>query len=291
MKRDDLLTIGGVTLGAVGAFLLGRMTVAARTKGELDERKDQLLEENPDMSEDDALMESAVELIDEGLEAVRGAPEEAGVPEATEAVKSAEEAAGKAEETALLNPEDQAAQEAAAEAERVAQEARGKEIETTKLSLEAQQAKVQELLVAAQTAVRIYDKYRAKVDYWQDKIDDAKDDIQRWNTFRNQMYAKYLETGSSVYGNLVRTYNTKIQQLLADIKYYQSEQQKAINQVALYSHPASTAVSKADNAVDILLFRIEDARKFEVLLTLAARVDRIASSTRATLAELWTHIE
>ncbi len=285
MKRDDILTIGGVALGVVGAYLLGRSTAAKAAKDDIDKKKDEILEENPGMDEAQALVEAAAEVAEEVLNEIRDAEKEAEVPEKTTAATESEKDLEEAEKEALLDPTDEALQKALAEAEAKAAADWADLIAAKKAAYESAIFALEKSLAATKIAVAEYDKAYENVVYYQNQLDDAKDKLRRLIAIRQEVWAD--ENWA-----LADAYTAKINELTMLIRGpYQTELQNALNKLTPLIYNASVAISKTDNAIDLVDEYAREALNFELLLAMATRLTTVASSTRVKLAELAEHLE
>ena len=284
MKRNDILTIGGVALGVAGAFLLGKNIAAQDAKDAIEEKKDQLLKENPDLDEPQALVEAAADVAEEALEAVRTAEEEAKVPEKTTTATESEKTLEDAEKDALLDPTDETLQKALAEAEAKTAADWADLITAKKVAYETALFELEKALAAAKIAVAAYDKAYEDVVKYQDQLQQARDKLRRLITIRTEVWdAENWALGDA--------YTVKINELVNLINgAYTIELQKALNKLTPLIFNASVAISKTDNAVDLVEVYAREALNFELLLAMATRLTTVASSTRTKLAELEEHL-
>jgi len=285
VKRDDILTGVGVTLGVVGAFLLGRSKAFAAAKDDIDTKKNEILEKNPGMDEAQALVEAAADVTEETLIDIREAEDEAKVPEKTTTATESEEVLEKAESDVLLDPTNVALQEALAAAEAKATADWADLIAAKKSAYESAIFALEKSLAATKISVAEYDKAYEQVVYYQKQMDDARAKLRRLIEIRMEVWE-----GNNV--ALADAYTTKINELVVLINGpYQTELQNALNKLTPLIYNASVAISKTDNAIDLVDEYAREALNFELLQAMSTRLTTVASSTRITLAELAEHLE
>ena len=285
MNKDAILTGAGVALGVVGAFLLGRSTAAKAAKDDVDEKKDEILENNPGMSEPQALVEAAADVTEEALDNIRNAEETAGVPENTTNATESEEDLEQAEKDALLDPTNEQLQRELAEAEAKAEADWAALIAAKKSAYESAIFDLEKSLAASKIAVDEYDKAYAEVVRYQNQLDDAKDKHSRLIVIRQELWVK----GNNA---LADAYTDRINELVMLINGpYQRELQNALNEMTPLILNASKAISKTDDAIDLVAEYAREALNFELLQAMATRLTTVASSTRVKLAELAEHLE
>ncbi len=280
MKKDDILTIGGVALGVAGAYLLGRSTAAKAAKDDVGEKKDEILENNPGMDEAQALVEAAADVTEEALDDIRKAEEDALVPEKTTNATESEEDLEKAESDALLDPTNEELQAALAAAEAKAEADWTALIEAKKTAYESAIFDLEKSLAATKIAVAEYDKAYAEVVKYQDQLEAAKDKLSRLIVIRTQVW----EDENWALGD---AYTAKINELVGLIQGpYQIELQNALNKLTPLIYNVSIAVSKTDNAIDLVDEYAREALNFELLRNMDTQLTTAVSSTRVKLAEL-----
>ena len=282
---SNILTGIGVVLGIGGAYLLGRSKAFAAAKDDIDTKKDEILEKNPGMDEAQALVEAAADVAEETLIDIREAEDVAEVPEKTTAAAESGEDLEQAEKDALLDPTNEQLQRELAEAEAKAEADWAELIASKKSAYESAIFDLEKSLAATKIAVAEYDKAYAEVVKYQDQLEAAKDKLSRLIVIRTQVW----EDENWALGD---AYTAKINELVGLIQGpYQIELQNALNKLTPLILNASIAVSKTDNAIDLVDEYAREALNFELLERMSARLTTVASSTRVKLAELAEHLE
>ena len=272
-------------MGVAGAFFLGRSQSAKAAKDDIDTKMEEILENNPGMSGPQALVEAAVKVVEQSLVVIREAEAVAEVPEKTTAATQSEEELGKAESEAILDPTNAALQAALDAAEAKAEADLVALIAAKKTAYERAIFELEKSLATTRIAVAEYDKAYEEVIFFQKRMDDARAKHSRLIGVRMQVW----EDGNN---ELAAAFTTKINELVVLINGpYQTELQNALNKLTPLIYNVSIAVSKTDNAIDLVAEYAREAVNFELLQAMATRLTTVASSTRVKLAELAERLE
>ena len=282
---ENILTAAGIVLGAAGAFFLGRSQSAKAAKDDIDTKMEEILENNPGMSGPQALVEAAVKVVEQSLVVIREAEAVAEVPEKTTTATQSEEELGKAESAAILDPMNEALQVALEAAEAKAEADLAALIVAKKAAYERAIFELEKSLATTRIAVAEYDKALENVNSSQKQMDDAKAKHSRLIDVRMQAW----DNGSN---ELAAAFTAKINELVVLINGpYLTELQNALNKLTPLIYNVSIAVSKTDNAIDLVAEYAREAVNFELLQAMATRLTTVASSTRVKLAELAERLE
>ncbi len=293
MKNDDIVTIGGIGLAAVGAFLLGRSMVAKAAEEDIEEGAEELKAADPTLTDEEATAAAAAALAAEALLAAQQTELQHLLDELAAAVERAENELAAAEGAAILNPEDVAAQEAAAQAEAQAEADRKElELQWTK-SLNDAQAELVTAQKAAEVATGAYLSAKRNVGIWETALEqDEKRLIDARIKFGVSVYIPPTEWWLSA----TDEERAALTRLMTNLEIFIIPDDKANigkwRQIeSRTSDHAIAAITAANLVVERVLTITADVRLLGILLSLARRTDTLAIATRTKLAELQARIE
>lgn len=318
MSRNNLLIIGGIVLGTVGAFFLGRQTAAAKgAEEDIDKEKEKLLDEDPTLSEDEATAAAAAALANAALLAAQQAEEDARLDQLALILSGTERDLAGAQEDAILHPDDPEVVNRAEELEALAITEREelKREWTNSLNAVTVELQVAERAaeIATESAVAAMKKVvaqeatiegiKAKIPPLEAEIVELKMKI----TVLEKEIAEYYSGGYWIWERdevekrktLIAQYEARINGLLLPlISKFQGQIDEArdvlesLRQIESRTWDnANMAITATNLIVERALTITADVRLLGILFDLAHRTDRIAIGVRNKLGQLQALIE
>ena len=317
MKRDDILTIGGIALAAVGAFFLGkRMSVAAAEEEEkIDDLTQELLTEDPNITDEQAKAKAAAILAAEALRKAQEAGLQEHLAELAAELQRKEDALAAAEQLAILTQQQKdidAAAKALADAVAKREENRVEALATLKIiedSLIVAQANANVAYNNYLAAKKLTDNQEVTIATLEAKIPPvealiakqkaaivkAQADIQAYYAGGYWFWEHApVEALQAYIANLEMNNNT----LLARIKSYEGQISVAKTVLDKYIRTESdiadksySAISSSNILITMQISQIADIRQDGFADAEARRIDGLARTVQIKLGELEAKIE
>uniref|UniRef100_A0A6M3X7W7 Uncharacterized protein n=1 Tax=viral metagenome TaxID=1070528 RepID=A0A6M3X7W7_9ZZZZ len=288
MKRDDVLTIGGVILGLTGAFLLGRSRVAKAADEDIEEGAEELKALDPTLTDEEAKAAAAATLAAEALLRAQQAEAQAQLDALAALVSQAEQVLATAQSEAILHPEDTAAILAAEQAEAQAQADREELEREWTNALNSATTEVQTAERAAEVAVGAYLAATRNVGIWEDTL--KRDEVllrDALDKFGVSIYEPHIPLEPEERERLARLI-TNLQTFIIPEDRANIEKWRHIEMRT--KTDANAAITSANLIVERVLTLTADVRLLGILLALAYRTDGIAIAVRTKLGELQAKI-